>query len=201
VPTLIVPITPFVAVLITETVFEPLFITYALLPSGLTHASSGSDSTPTVATTVFVVVLITDTVPSPEFVMYANPANSGVAVMVSATGVVPVFIAVNEAILPTPFAARPMAVVLPAQVNVFAVPVKLTGAVTDPFATVWLGTVFTEGVAFTTPATATVSFVAPVEVNITLPDISPAAAVAAERTYTTILSTVPPDCGIVTLPP
>jgi len=78
-----------------------------------------------------------------------------VALIVATIGLVPVFTAVNEAILPVPLAASPMPGVSLVQVKVLAVPVKLTAAVVLAFTTVWLAIVFTVGNAFTIPVTAT----------------------------------------------
>ena len=57
--------------------------------------------------------------------------------------------AVNEAILPVPLAARPIEVVVLVQLNAVAVPVKFTAVVSVPLQTVWLVTGFTVGVGFT----------------------------------------------------
>jgi hypothetical protein len=85
-PTLTVATTVFVAVAITDTVFETLFVTYAKAPFGVMATPCGSTPTATVATTVFVAVAITDTVFEelilkvgglPPFVTYAK-APSGV---------------------------------------------------------------------------------------------------------------------------
>jgi len=61
--TAMVAVTVFVEVLITETVLELKFVTYTLLPSGLTAMPGGSEPTAIVDITVLFVVLITDTVP------------------------------------------------------------------------------------------------------------------------------------------
>src|SRR5688572_7070633 len=71
-PTTTVATTVFVAVAITDTVFEVTFVTYAKAPSGVTATAAGVTSTTTVATTVFVSVAITDTVFEVVFVTYAN---------------------------------------------------------------------------------------------------------------------------------
>jgi len=60
-PTLIVFVTVLVAVLITETLFEPAFTTYTWLPSGLTDIPPRPVPAAMVAITVLVVVLITET--------------------------------------------------------------------------------------------------------------------------------------------
>ena len=57
------------------------------------------------------------------------------------------------------------------------------------------------GNACTFPVTAAFWLVAPVELRTTFPEILPIAAEAADRTYNTILLTVPPDCVSVTLLP
>jgi len=59
-----------------------------------------------------------------------------VAVIVAVTGLVPVFTAVNEAILPLPLAAKPMPGVSLVQVKVLAVPAKVTAVVAVAFVTV-----------------------------------------------------------------
>jgi hypothetical protein len=86
--------------------------------------------------TAWVTVLIMAMPPSP-LGMYANGGyDCGVAVIVAATGLLPVFTAVKEAILPVPFAAKPIPGVLLTQLKIFAVPVKLIAVVAAPFATV-----------------------------------------------------------------
>jgi hypothetical protein len=68
VPAGIVATTLFVAASITETLLEPRFTTYTLLPSGVVNAiDPGSVPTGIVATTLFVEVSITETVLSPAF--------------------------------------------------------------------------------------------------------------------------------------
>ena len=76
----------------------------------------------------------------------------GVTVIVATTGVVPVFTAVNDAMLPVPLAARPIDVVLFVQLNTVPVtaPLKVTAAVAEPVQTDWLATAFTVGIGFTT---------------------------------------------------
>ena len=71
--------------------------------------------------------------------------------IVAVTGLVPVLIAANVAILPVPLAARPMDGVLLVQLyTVPAVaPVKLMAVVEAPLQTTWLVTVFTVGTGFT----------------------------------------------------
>ena len=60
-------------------------------------------------------------------------------------------VAVNEAILPVPLAARPTDGVLLVQLNTTpaGVPEKVTGAVGDPLHNTWLATAFTTGVGLT----------------------------------------------------
>ena len=77
------------------------------------------------------------------------------AVTVAVSGVLPVFTAVNEAMLPEPLAAKPIPGESFTQVKVFAVPVKLMAVVAAPLLTVWLLTAFPVGNAFTVPVTAT----------------------------------------------
>ena len=112
----------------------------------------------------------------------ANPANdTGVAVIVAITGLLPVFIAINEGILPVPPAASPISGVLLTQLILSAVPVKFIAVVAAPFTTVWFDTAFITGNACTIPVTATFWLTAP-EVSTTLPDILPGASEAADRT-------------------
>jgi len=59
-----------------------------------------------------------------------------VATMVATTGLVPVFTAVNDAILPLPPDASPIAGVSFTQLTALAVPVKLTAVVPAPLATI-----------------------------------------------------------------
>ena len=80
---------------------------------------------------------------------------NGVTVIVAVTRFIVLFTAVNEGISPVPLAASPIPGVSLAQLNVLAVPVKLTGAVADPFSGVCGPGVFAIGIAFTTPLTAT----------------------------------------------
>jgi hypothetical protein len=76
---------------------------------------------------------------------------TGVTVMVAVTGVTPLLIALKEAILPVPAAARPMAGLEFVQLKVVpgTGPVKLTGAVGEPAQTVWLATGSTDGILTT----------------------------------------------------
>jgi hypothetical protein len=64
-----VTVTAFVAVAMTDTVLENWFVTYTLLPSGLTAAPTGVTPTRIISVTVLVVVSMTDTVLSSTFVM------------------------------------------------------------------------------------------------------------------------------------
>lgn len=68
--------------------------------------------------------------------------------MVAVMGVLPVLVAVKEAILPVPLAARPMDGLLFVQLKtVFATePLKLIALVTFPLHNVWLGGCTTLGV-------------------------------------------------------
>ncbi len=67
-PTGMVDTTEFVAVLITETLFDALFATINKLPSGFTDIPQGTSPTAMVATTEFVAVFITDTEAALELV-------------------------------------------------------------------------------------------------------------------------------------
>ena len=62
-PTPIFVVTTFVAVLITDTLFDPKFATNALLPSAVNEIPCGLLPTEIVPDTVFVAVLITETFP------------------------------------------------------------------------------------------------------------------------------------------
>ena len=75
----------------------------------------------------------------------------GVTVIVATTGALVGLVAVKDAILPVPDAARPMLVLLLVQLyTVFApLPVKITAAVGAPLHTAWLATAFTVGVGLT----------------------------------------------------
>ena len=75
----------------------------------------------------------------------------GVTVMVATTGALPVLVAVNEAMLPLPLAARPMLGALLVQLYTVpvTVPLKLMAAVAVPLQRTWLATAFTVGVGFT----------------------------------------------------
>ena len=63
-----------------------------------------------------------------------QPPAVGVTVMVLVTGVVPVLVAVNDPILPTPEPAKPMVVLLFVQLNTVPAtePEKLTAVVGEP---------------------------------------------------------------------
>ena len=80
-----------------------------------------------------------------------QPLAVGVTVTVETTGAVPVFVALKEAILPEPVAARPIDGVSFVQSYVVPVvaPVKLIAVVADPLHSVWSVTGFTVGVGFT----------------------------------------------------
>jgi hypothetical protein len=69
-----------------------------------------------------------------------HPFAVGVTVIVAVIGEVAAFVAVNEGILPEPFAARPIAVLLFVQVNVVPVtgPDKFVTGATTPAQYVWL---------------------------------------------------------------
>ena len=71
--------------------------------------------------------------------------------IVAVTGVVPVLIALNEAMLPVPLAASPIEVVLLVQLYTVPVtaPLNVTADVEEALHTVWLVTVLTVGVGFT----------------------------------------------------
>ena len=74
-----------------------------------------------------------------------GPAD-GVTTTVATTGAAPVFTAVNGAMLPVPFAAKPIDGLSLVHENVDApVPVKLTAAVLTPLQRSWLPTPVTEG--------------------------------------------------------
>ena len=70
--------------------------------------------------------------------------------IVAVTGVIPVFTAVNEGMLPDPLAARPIDVLLLVQLNTVpaTAPVKLAEVV-EPLHTTWFATASTVGVGFT----------------------------------------------------
>ena len=69
--------------------------------------------------------------------------------MVAITGEEPLLVAVNEAILPVPLAARPMVALSFVQLYEVAVPVKFTAVVGAPSQTVWSVGSATVGVGFT----------------------------------------------------
>ena len=75
----------------------------------------------------------------------------GVTTIMAVTGALPVFTAVNEAILPVPLAARPIDGVLFVQLNVVpaSAPLKVTAVVAALLQTTWLLTAITVGVGFT----------------------------------------------------
>ena len=69
---MIVAVTVFVAVSITDTVPEMKLVTYARVPSGRNATPPGLLPTAIVAITAFVAVLVTDTVFEPWLVTYAR---------------------------------------------------------------------------------------------------------------------------------
>lgn len=73
--------------------------------------------------------------------------SAGVTVMVATTGAVPVFTALNEAILPVPLAAKPTDGVLFVQLKVVpgTVPVNVTAVVAVPLQSTWLAGCATVG--------------------------------------------------------
>ena len=77
--------------------------------------------------------------------------NTGVTVMVATTGAVPLLIAVNDAMLPLPDAARPIVGTLFVQLKVVPVTglVKFTAVVGELLQTTWLATGLAVGVGFT----------------------------------------------------
>ena len=81
------------------------------------------------------------------------------------------------------------------------VPKKFIAVVLPPLNAVWLAAGFTVNNAFRVPLTATFLLVTPADVSTTFPDIFPAGAVAADRTYITVLSTTPAVGVRVTVPP
>ena len=68
-PRSIVAVTVFVAVSMTDTVLEPEFVTYTILPLGGTATPTGWLNPGMVVVTLFFSVLITETVLEPKFVM------------------------------------------------------------------------------------------------------------------------------------
>ena len=110
-------------------------------------------------------------------------ADTGVAVMVATTAPVVVFITLNGAMSPVPFAARPIPGLLLTQLTVApGVIKKVTPDASLPFVNTWFDTGPTTGNAFTVPVTPMAWFAAPVEVSVTLPDILPVGADEADRT-------------------
>ena len=77
--------------------------------------------------------------------------DTGVTVTVAVTGIVPVLIALKDAMFPDPLAARPMDGVLLVQLYIVPAtgPLNVTGAVGAPLQTAWLGIGLTVGVGFT----------------------------------------------------
>ena len=80
-----------------------------------------------------------------------QPLAVGVIVIVEVTGAVLVFVAVNVAISPLPFAARPILASEFVQANVVPAtgPVKLIAVVVTPLHNVWSNILSTVGVGFT----------------------------------------------------
>ena len=80
-----------------------------------------------------------------------HPLAVGVTVMVAMIGLLVELVAANDAILPLPLAASPMAVLLFVQLNAVpeTVSLKLTEPVVVPLQTVWSGGSLTVGVGFT----------------------------------------------------
>ncbi len=72
--------------------------------------------------------------------MPLTPPVAGVTVMMEVMGAVVVLVAGNDAILPLPLAASPVAVLLLVQLKLVPVPVKLIAAVDPVLHTVWLVT-------------------------------------------------------------
>lgn len=70
-PTAMVPVTVFVAVLMTEMLLSTLFATYALVPLGLKAMATGSFPTGKLLVVVLVTVLITEMVRTFPFPTYA----------------------------------------------------------------------------------------------------------------------------------
>lgn len=99
-----------------------------------------------------------------------QPFAVGVTLMVDVMAVVPVLVAVNVGILPTPVAPRPVAVLLFAQSKVVPVtgPVKFTAVVAAPLHNVWLVMLSTLGVGFTVISNVTGVPVQPLAVGVTV---------------------------------
>jgi hypothetical protein len=76
---------------------------------------------------------------------YGQPLYTGVIVIVAVTGFVVGFNEVNEGMLPTPLAARPIDGVSLVQLYCVATPLKLTAVVDAPLHKVWFDTTFTTG--------------------------------------------------------
>ena len=78
---------------------------------------------------------------------------AGVTVIVAVTGAVPLFVALNDAILPLPLAARPMEGVLFVQLYTIVPPVvgllNVTAVVGELLHTTWLATAVTVAVGLT----------------------------------------------------
>ena len=80
-----------------------------------------------------------------------QPLAVGVTVIVAVIGDEVALVAVNEAMLPAPLAAKPIAGLLLVQLNVVpaTAPVKVIAVVVAPAQSVWLATAFTVGVGLT----------------------------------------------------
>jgi hypothetical protein len=78
-------------------------------------------------------------------VVPVQPLYTGVIVIVAVTGFVVGFNEVNEGMLPTPLAARPIDGVSLVQLYCVATPLKLTAVVDAPLHKVWFDTTFTTG--------------------------------------------------------
>jgi len=99
--------------------------------------------------------VIVNTIGAPVHVVPdAVSDTEGVTVIVAVTGDVPLLIAVNDAMLPVPFAARPIPGLLFIQMYVVpgTGPLKFTAAVLEPAHTVWLETGSTPGMSSTVKA-------------------------------------------------
>ncbi len=70
--TVMVFVTTFVPVAITDTDADPELATYAVVPLGVTTMPCGEVPTGTVAMTAFVAVLMTETLLDPAFATYTD---------------------------------------------------------------------------------------------------------------------------------
>lgn len=140
---------PVVANPIAELVFVQLYVVPAMFPPGTTNVVKAPLQTVwfAIGFTVgagFTVIVNVVGVP-------VQPLAVGVTVMVALMGELPVLVAVNAGMVPFPLAARPMAVLLFAQLNVVPPtgPVGVTKVEEVPLHRVWFGMVVTLGVGFT----------------------------------------------------